>query len=405
MIGTSAQGRGGEQARALFSSPEQGALRGRPRLLAVDWILFLATLPLVGAGLVAMNSFTADNYFFTRQVMWIGIALAFFFLCSAIDWRFLKRTDVLVMLFGMVVLVLLALFVAGHVTNGAQSWFRLGGFSLQPSDPAKILVILLLAKYFSRRHIEIAHTRHILISGFYALVPFTLIFLQPDFGSAIIIFFIWLGMVMVSGVSKKHLAMVAIAGVAVFSILWGFVFQEYQKHRIMNFIHPLADVRGTGYNAYQSTIAVGSGELLGKGVGYGTQSRLLFLPEHETDFVFAAFAEEWGFVGAMMVFFLFGVVIWRVLYNAMLGASNFEILYGVGFAVFLMTHFVIHVGMNIGLLPVTGTTVPFLSYGGSHLITEYAGLGVLMGMRRYGRVAHRDDSENEMLDVKVRDDL
>src|SRR3989344_3023268 len=173
---------------------------------SIDWLLFLALVPIIGAGLLTMDSFVdADNYFFSRQLLWVLVSVAVFFIFSVVDWRFLKRSDILLMLFAFFVSFLLLLFVAGYVAKGAQSWFRLGSFSLQPSDPVKILVILILAKYFSRRHIEIAHIRHIFVSGFYALVPFVLVFFQPDFGSAIVIFFIWLGMIMVSGVSKKHL--------------------------------------------------------------------------------------------------------------------------------------------------------------------------------------------------------
>ena len=287
----------------------------------------------------------------------------------------------------------------GDFVKGAQNRFDLGIFSLQPSDPIKLVVILLLAKYFSRRHVEIAHIRHILVSGFYTFVLFFLVFLQPDFGSAIIIALIWLGMVLVSGISKKHFLIVFFVGAVAFAGLWGYVFEDYQKERIQTFIHPLTDIQGAGYNAYQSTIAVGSGQVLGKGIGYGTQSKLQFLPEYETDFIFAAFAEEWGFVGVIIVLLLYGVVIWRIILNAMYGATNFEILFGVGLAILFMSQFIVHVGMNIGLLPVTGTTVPFLSYGGSHLITEFVGLGILMGMRRYRRAAHKDDIKKEFLGV------
>lgn len=206
-------------------------------------------------------------------------------------------------------------------------------------------------------------------------------------------------MVMVSGISKKHLAGVFLLGVLAAGLLWSFVFKDYQKDRIMTFIHPLTDIQGAGYNAYQSTIAVGSGETLGKGVGYGTQSRLRFLPEYQTDFIFAAFAEEWGFVGVVILFALFGVIIWRVLAGAILGVSNFEILFGMGVAIMFMSHIMVNVGMNIGLLPVTGTPLPFLSYGGSHLITEFAALGMLQGMRRYNRAAHKDDTTHEFLGI------
>jgi len=365
----------------------------------IDWILFFSALLISLAGLVTMNSFASENFYFQRQVIWILISVAVFSICSFVDFRFLRRTWIVVSLFSLSSFVLVILFVLGHMVKGAQSWFDLGFFSFQPSDPIKLVVILILAKYFTRRHIEIANVRHILVSGFYVAVIFLLVFLQPDFGSAIIIFLLWLGMVLVSGISKKHLLAVFFIGLASFFILWSFVFHDYQKQRIVNFVYPLADIRGTGYNAYQSTIAVGSGKILGKGIGYGTQSKLKFLPEYETDFIFAAFAEEWGFVGVIILFALFGIVIWRILRNAIHGDSNFEILFGMGLAILFMVHFIIHVGMNIGLLPVTGTTIPFMSYGGSHLLTEFTGLGILMGMRRYGRPAHKDMIKNEFLGI------
>jgi rod shape determining protein RodA len=297
------------------------------------------------------------------------------------------------------VATLLLIFLFGSVVKGAQSWFHIGGLALQPSDPAKLVLILILAKYFSRRHVEIAHARHIFVSGAYAAVLFLLVFFQPDFGSAIIIFFIWLGMVLVSGISKRHLIAILLTGALTFAGLWLYGFADYQKQRILTFIHPYTDLQGSGYNAYQATIAIGSGGLLGKGVGYGTQSKLRFLPEYETDFIFSAFAEEWGFVGIMLLFLLYGIVFWRVVAAALSGETNFEILFGAGVGVLILSHFVIHIGMNIGLLPVTGTTVPFMSYGGSHLITEFTALGILMGMRRHARSAHKEDVRREFLSV------
>jgi rod shape determining protein RodA len=289
------------------------------------------------------------------------------------------------------------LFAVAQVTKGAVSWFKFGLLSFQPSDPIKLVVIIILAKYFSRRHIEIANIKHILVSGFYAFIIFALVIIQPDFGSAIIIFFIWFGMVITSGLSKKHLMTLIAVGLLVFAGLWTFGFKEYQKNRIKNFINPTADIHGTGYNAYQSAIAVGSGQLWGKGVGYGTQSRLKFLPEFQTDFIFSAFAEEWGFAGVLILFSFFAIVIWRILKISIYGETNFEILFGSGVAILIIVHFIINVGMNIQLLPVTGTTLPFLSYGGTHLLTEFTGLGILMGMRRYRRTAHKDDAKNEFI--------
>lgn len=369
-------------------------------MFSIDWLLFFATVPILAAGLVTMNSFMEKSSYFERQLVWIGLSFVLFFILSFIDFRFLKRTGVLVTLFLISAGLLILLFILGHISKGAQSWFRVGFFSIEPSDPAQIVVILILAKYFSRRHIEIRNVRHIITSGIYAFIVFLLILIQPDFGAAIIIFFIWFGMVLVSGISRKHILAVILIGTIAFLGLWGYVLKPYQKDRIITFIHPLTDIRGAGYNAYQSTIAVGSGLLLGKGVGYGTQSKLNFLPEYQTDFIFAAFAEEWGFIGVLLLFILYGIIIWRILANAQHGASNFEILYGLGLAIYMATHFTINVGMNIGILPVTGVTIPFMSYGGSHLLTEFTALGILMGMRRYQRQAHKEVMRNEFVEIK-----
>jgi rod shape determining protein RodA len=327
----------------------------------------------------------------------IVVSLAVFFGISYIDMRFLRSTWVSVTLFALSVSFLVALFILGRVSHGAQSWFSFGSFSFQPSDFAKIALIIILAKYFSRRHIEIANVRHILVSGAYAFVIFALVLVHPDLGSALIIALIWLGMTMVSGISKKHLfATIAIAAL-VFAVLWNFGFKTYQKDRISNFVNPLADIHGAGYNAYQSTIAVGSGGLFGKGVGYGTQSRLKFLPEYQTDFIFAAFSEEWGFAGIIILFTLYGIIIWRIIKNAMNGATNFEILFGAGVAVYFIVHIGINVGMNMHLLPVTGTPLPFMSYGGTHILSEFLALGILMAMRKYSRTAHKDLTKNEFV--------
>jgi rod shape determining protein RodA len=332
-----------------------------------------------------MYTFDGDNAYFERQVWWIVIALSALFVSIIPDYRFLRTGNTAFFIYLSVLLMLILVLFVGETVKGAQSRFDLGFFSLQPADPAKLVLIAVLAKYFSKRHELIGDFRHIIVSGVYAFGIIGLVFVQPDFGSAAILFLIWFGMVLVAGISFRHLAMVGVAGVCAFLVLWNFGFQDYQKQRIMTFLDPLADIQGSGYNAYQSTIAVGSGQLLGKGVGYGTQSKLQFLPEYETDFIFAAYAEEWGLVGVVMLFSLFGVVIWRLLYHALRGATNFERLFATGVAILFVSHFFIHIGMNIGLLPVTGTTVPFLSYGGSHLLTEFLGVGIVIAMARYTR--------------------
>ncbi len=347
-----------------------------------DPILAIAAVSLSLLGLVTMYSYLGDNSYFERQIIWIVVAVVAMCAASVPDYRFLRTGSATFFVYLASIAMLVGVLIIGEITLGAQSRFDLGFFSFQPADLAKLAVILVLAKYFSKRHIEIAHFKHILISGLYAGLVFVLVFIQPDFGSAIIIFGIWFGMVLVSGISFRHLALVGSLGLIIFMLLWSFGFQDYQKQRILTFLNPLADIQGAGYNAYQSMIAVGSGQVVGKGVGFGTQSKLQFLPEYETDFIFAAFAEEWGIIGVLVLFILFSIVIWRVIYHALLGGSNFERFFAVGTAVLFISHFFVHVGINIGLLPVTGTTIPFLSYGGSHLVTEFLCLGIVMGMRK-----------------------
>jgi len=362
-----------------------------------DWWLFGAALVLALFGLVTMSSFASDNPYFLRQIIWIILAIGVFLAAHVIDWRFLRDTRIVVTIFTIFVLLLVLVVLTGVTSRGAQSWFSLGFFNFQPADPAKIALVIILAKYFTRRYVEIGNIRHILVSGFYTFLFFFLVFIQPDFGSAVILFGIWFTMVMVSGISKKHLMAVVLIGIASVLSLWLFVFEPYQKDRILSFIHPMADIQGAGYNAYQSTVAVGSGELFGKGIGFGTQSKLKFLPEYQTDFIFAAFAEEWGFIGALIVLGLFLFMIARMMYHASRASTNFETLFAVGIAGMFIGHIVIHVGMNIGLLPVTGVPLPFMSYGGSHILTEFLALGIISSNTRFSVRARAATMEVDLL--------
>lgn len=361
----------------------------------IDWFLFFACLAISLLGLVTMYSYSTQNAFFDKQLIWLSAAVVIFFLASIPRWDFLRRTSVITAFYAIALVSLTLIFLFASVVKGAQNRFSLGLFAVQPSDPAKLLLVLLLAKYFTRRHIEIAHIRHIIVSGVYAFAVFALVFLQPDFGSSIIIAAIWLGMVLVAGISWKHLATLFIIAAIAFGALWQWGLHPYQKQRVLTFIHPLTDIHGTGYNAYQSTVAVGSGEIFGKGIGYGTQSKLRFLPEYQTDFIFAAYAEEWGFVGIVLLIGLFTILITRILAVAAHGADNFDTLVAAGLAIYFTAQFIVHAGMNMGLLPITGSTLPFMSYGGSHLLTEYFALGILMSMRRRTRptIQARDETE------------
>ena len=368
-------------------------------LSKIDWWVCASVVSLVIISLSAMSSFGLDGGkdFFTRQLVWVIFSFIVFLVVVIFDIRSFNSSKNILFLYLGGIAVLISLFFFGVKINGARSWISFAGFSFQPADFMKLIFILIMAKYLARRHIEIKAVKHILITGFYFILPFFLIFLQPDFGSAIIFFGIWFGLVMVSGLSKKHLLILALMGGLIVSLMWFFVLHDYQKKRIMNFIHPLSDIRGTGYNAYQSTIAVGSGKLLGKGVGHGTQSRLAFLPEYQTDFIFAAISEEWGFVGSLIVVFLLFFIVARILSYAYSMNSNFERLFALGVAFYFMTHIIINIGMNIGIMPVTGVTLPFVSYGGSHLLVEFLALGMLMGMRGGGRIVYKDQQADAFL--------
>ncbi len=366
----------------------------------VDWVILSLAVLISCASLVTLYTFGEAQSFFTKQAIFLGLGIILFFLCSQIDFQIFKSTHAVVYAYVIGLFVLLVLFVLGHTVKGAQSWFSFGTFSFQPTDLMKLIVILMCAKYFSRRHVEIKRFRHILISAIYMLVPCILIFLQPDFGSAIILFAIWFGMILISGLSKKHLFIFFVIGLSLFVVLWGFVFKEYQKKRIENFINPTLDVKGTGYNAKQSLVAVGSGMTLGKGIGHGTQSRLHFLPEYQTDFIFAAFAEEWGFVGSVLLILMFMLLCIRISIVAQTGASNFEILTAVGILLLFLSHMLINVGMNIGIMPITGIPLPLLSYGGSHVLTEFIALGFVSSIYKHRRVTHRENLQYEFLGVE-----
>ncbi len=373
----------------------RGIARWFPVLSRIDWMLLFFALPITIAGLLTMQSYGSGSMFFYRQMTWLALAVVTFFITAFIDVSMLKKTQVLVVLFLGAVGVLMLISVAGRTANGAQSWLSLGGLSVQPSDFVKLILILILAKYFSRRHIAIGEVKHLVISAVYMAIPFLLVFLEPDFGTAMILGLIWLGMALVAGIRKRHLALLFGAGAVAFIFLWSFVFAPYQKDRIQTFLNPLRDIHGAGYNARQAVIAVGSGGLLGKGIGYGTQSRLRFLPEYQTDFIFAAFSEEWGFIGALLLLIVYGLLLARIISLSLHGASNFETLFAAGVAILFMSHLLINVGMNIGVVPVTGITLPFMSYGGSHLIMEFGALGILSSMRRSTRKIHPEDLTKE----------
>ncbi len=362
-----------------------------------DWTLLLPAATLSLLGMLTMSTFGQGDSLAPRQLLWLLIATVIYLALSTFDMRFIRRTSIVMTLYGISFVLLALLLIAAHPVMGARAWFSLGPLSFQPADFAKLALIALLAKYLSRRHVEIGDYRHILVSGAYAFTLTLLILVEPDMGNAMIFGALWLGMMLVSGISKKHLIALGLTGLVVASALWFGGLKPYQRTRIISFVNPASDIHGSGYNAYQAKIAVGSGEFFGKGIGYGTQSKLRFLPEYQTDFIFAAFAEEWGFAGVVILLSLYALLFARLAQIARAAATNFDTFFTLGVLILFSAHLAIHIGISLGLLPVTGQTIPFMSSGGSHLVLEFALLGIVTSLARHGRGATRDVSVNEYL--------
>ena len=350
-----------------------------------DWALFASTFLLIALGLVTLWSLSPGQ-FFLRQLIWVSIGTVALIFFTFFDYRiFANHGGVLLAALILAVLMLAALYFFGPKTRGVTSWFWFGSVAAQPAEFVKILLILILAKYFSQRHVEIYQIRHLFVSGLYVILPAFLVMLQPALGSALILIALWLAFVLFSGIRFRHLAATFALFVILASVAWYGLLAPYQKTRITSFLDPYRDPKGAGYNVIQAMTAVGSGRIWGKGIGYGTQSHLNFLPEAETDFIFAAFAEETGFLGAAIFVSFFTFFLWRVLRVGIAAKDNFSKLFVLGFATLIFSQGAVHVGMNLGLLPVTGITLPFVSYGGSSLVTLMAGVGILESIRRHSR--------------------
>ena len=326
----------------------------------------------------------ADSLLFKKQLVFIAVGLLIMVLFSFFNYRYLKNYSLPVLCFYFTSVFLLFLTFYSQSVRGVNSWIILGSLTFEPVELAKLMLIVLMAKYFSQRHVHINDLRHIVVSGIYFSLPFATIFLQPDLGSSIIFLAIWLGVLLAAGINKRHLFLILMAGALIGYSAWLFALQPYQKTRITAFLDPNNDPKGSGYNIIQSKIAIGSGHIFGNGFGKGSQSNLGFLPEPHNDFAFASFTEQFGFVGIGVIMAMTMVILSRVLYIGLRTMSNFGKLFSIGLAIFIGSHIFISAGVNIGLLPVTGLSFPFLSYGGSNLISLMIGLGILQSIRRYG---------------------
>lgn len=316
-----------------------------------------------------------------KQLFFLVFGIIVMLGVSFFDYRRLRAHSApIILLYVISTISLILVLIFGVKVRGSVSWFKIGPFSIEPVEFVKITMIALFAKFFTLRHAEIYRLSHIVLSAFYMAMPVLLVLLQPDFGSAILLIGIWFGIIMVSGINKKHFAILLFVGAIFLSVLWFGVFKDYQKARVFSFLNPLHDPYGAGYNIIQSKIAIGSGGLFGEGLGRGAQTRLGFLPEAHTDFIFAAIAEELGLLGVIFIFAGYGFISWRILRIANEAPNNFAKLFCFGFLILIFIQFIINIGMNLGLAPVTGITLPFISYGGSSLLSLFVGLGIIEGI-------------------------
>ncbi|MGH7240495.1 MAG: FtsW/RodA/SpoVE family cell cycle protein [Candidatus Saccharimonadales bacterium] len=317
---------------------------------------------------------------FIKQGIFFALALAVMVAVSFFDYRILRNNSYLILALYFLSLILLAgtLFF-GPTIGGSKRWYKIGFLSLDPIEPAKIILIILLAKYFSMRHAELYRLRHIFISGVYVFLMAFLVFLRPNLGGAGILTLIWLGVLLASGIKLKHFLVMALCFLLVAGFAWQFLLKDYQKGRIESFLFP-QDVLGNAWSQTQTKIAIGSGQWTGTGIGKDSQVQYGFLPDPHTDFIFSAIGEEWGLAGVSVLFAAYLLLVWRIIRVAVQSRFNFPRLFAIGFAVALMGQFCVNVGMNLAVFPVVGLYLPFVSYGGSGLIANFVSLGILQSI-------------------------
>ncbi|MDP2820912.1 MAG: FtsW/RodA/SpoVE family cell cycle protein [bacterium] len=354
----------------------------------IDFGIFLSSFLLVLIGLVSIYSSSithGDFSNFYKQIFFFFVGFSVLIFLSLIDWNFLKSDSKIVSIIYFIFLVLLmGLFFFAPLTRGIKGWYKIGEFSFSPIEFVKILVIILLAKYFSSRHRTIYRTKDILKSFIYIVFPSAIVFFQPDLGSVLVLISIWAAMILISGIKIKHFAILVFCGLILFSFAWAFLLKDYQKERLVSFTHPQIDPKGISWNLIQSKIAIGNGGFLGQGFGKGSQTQYGFLPERQTDFIYSSVAEEFGLVGVSIILACYAFLIWRIIKISVSiknETNNFIRLYSFGLITLFFSQALINIGMSLGLLPIIGLPLPFVSYSGSCLISCYIGLGILMSMK------------------------
>lgn len=336
-----------------------------------DWILFLIVFLILCLG--AVTIFSVNPFLFKTQLIYAFFSLGIFFLISSLDFRILMNLSG-VFYFITIFLLLLPPFF-GVLSRGAVRWIQIGGLTLQPSEIVKPFLIIFFSKFWFRKF----NLKNFLSFLFYLLIPTILIFYQPDLGSALVVLSIGLGILFSLDINFKQILILIFEIILIFPLACFFL-KDYQRLRLIHFLNPYSDPLGAGYNLIQSIVAVGSGRLKGRGFGRGTQSHLAFLPERHTDFIFASYAEEFGFLGSGLLIFLYFLLLRRILKIAYSTKDEFGYRMVIGVFSFFFFQTGVNIGMNLGILPIAGITLPLFSFGGSSLFSTMISLGLVEGL-------------------------
>lgn len=361
----------------------------RRLLLNFDWkalvfVLFIAAIGVLNIYSASASYNIAGTPYAVKQMYWIAIGTALILLSASVDYHILE--DVSYWFYGTLIIFLLLVLSVGKTSMGATRWLNLGFFSMQPSEPMKIVIIITFARFFTRHQpVGGLGFGQIMLPLGILLLPALLIMKQPDLGTAIMVCLVAGTIIITVGIRWNVIVTMILASVPALFVAWNFLLRGYQKNRVLNFLNPERDPLKSGYHLIQSKIAVGSGGVTGKGFLQGTQSQLRFLPEQHTDFAFSVFAEEWGFIGCTVVLIMYMILILWGLHIAGRCNDRFGTLLAVGVTAMLFWHIVINMGMVIGLFPVVGVPLPLFSYGGTSMITSMLGAGILfnISMRRF----------------------
>lgn len=351
-------------------------------LLRFDWSLFFLTLAIITIGIFnvysAGYSLGPEYMLYKKQIYWFLVGIFFLFIGAFLDYSYIEQYGYA--LYFLTLVLLAYVLFEGKLVAGSQRWISLGFINLQPSELSKLSLIMIMAKYFQRKYHAQGYTLiELIYPSLWVAAPFALIFLQPDLGTAFMLALIFFSIVLFVKIRFWSLFVTCCCFLGIIPFAWHML-KPYQKQRILGFLDPSLDPLGNGYQIIQSKIAIGSGQFWGKGYLKGTQAQLNFIPEKYTDFVFSVFCEEWGFLGAMIILFLYFLLFVRLAGIVSQARDSFGMILGFGVTALFLWQFIINLGMVLGLLPIVGIPLPLFSYGGSSLVISMFSLGVLINI-------------------------